>query len=467
MENKKKFVGFFIILFFFAVSCKRKDNVGDGLVPDARSSNIAFTDTLTLLTRTVLEDSIVTSELSYNVLGTSEHGVFDVTHATVSAQYFLPRDNFSFGGATKFDSAVLYVGFLASDNSEGNRSYGDITSPQRFNVHELTGALDATRSYYNNSFINYDALSIASFNGKLNLTDSIPIVLGKSTTKIPPCLRFKLDDTWAKNKLFNAPTTAFSTNADFLNYFKGLAITSESLSTGTGGFVYVNLKTVNKSNASTGAALVVYYNDSQVVSFTVNTSSRRVNTYSHIIPTTPPFSLPQTYANLGNHPNADTGFIQTMGKYKIKIQIPYLYELAQKGKKIAIHRAELVVTPYPNLLTANYYAPSSLRLLQPNATTGRNDFIKDIFYAGSSPLNPYYGGSYNITKNEYRFNFTLYLQELFNDFSGTGNTDKNRGLFLIIPTDNPIAAGQVMIDTRKNVKGDGGIKLNVYYTIQN
>lgn len=465
MENKQRFAGLFLFLFVLiaASSCKRKDNVGNGLVPDANRSNFNFTDTLTLLTRTILEDSIVTSELSYNVLGSSDHDVFNLTHATVSAQYFLPRDNFTFGGATKFDSAVLYVSYLAADNTEGNRSFGDISVPQRFSVHELTDNLEASRNYYNNSFINYSAFALGSFNGVCNLTDSIPVVLGSSTTKIPPSLRFKLDNNWAKTKLFNAPASAFSTNSDFLNYFKGLSIVSEGALSGNGGFVYVNLKSVNKFNAPTGAALVVYYNDSLSVSFQVSNNSRRINTYSHIIPSAPPFSIPQTYAHPSNSPNADTCFIQAMGKYKMKITIPYLYELIKKNKNIAINSAELIVKPYTSSLTTDFYAPTSLRLLQPNATTGRNDFIKDIFFSGSTPINPYYGGSYNIAKNEYRFNFTLYLQELLNDYKATGNTDKNRGLFIIIPTDNPIAASHLIMDTRKG----SGVKLNIYYTIQN
>lgn len=463
MENKLRFAGILILVSLFVVSCKRKDNVGNGLVPESTNSNIVYTDTLTLLTRTILEDSIITSELSYNVLGTSDNNTFNLTHATVSAQYLLPRDNFTFGGATKFDSAVLYLGFLAADNSEGNRSFGDISTAQRFSVHELNSALDATRSYYSNSFINYSPVSVGSWNGILNLKDSIPIILGSKSSKIPPALRFKLDDTWAKSKLFNAPGTAFSTNTDFLNYFKGLAITSEGVLSGNGGFVYVNLKTTNKSNAPTGAALVVYYNDSLSVSFTVGTTSRRITTYNHTLPTPPLTSLPQDYAYPGTHLNADTCFIQSMGKYKMRIQIPYLYELVKKYKNIAINSAELIMKPYGSWLNADFYAPTSLRLLQPNATTGRNDFIKDIFYSGSSPLNPYYGGYYNTTSGEYRFNFTLHLQELINDYKATGSTDKNRGLYLIIPTDNPIAASHVVMDTRKGL----GIKLKLYYTTQN
>ncbi|MCX6189853.1 MAG: DUF4270 family protein [Bacteroidetes bacterium] len=463
MENKLRLLGLLVLVSLCLNSCKRKDNVGNGLAPEASNSNIVYTDTLTLLTRTVLEDSIATSELSYNVLGTSDNSVFNLTHASVSAQYFLPRDNFSFGGATKFDSAVLYVGFLANDNTEGNRSFGDITSPQRFSIHELSEVLESSRSYYNNSFIKYDAFSLGSFNGKINLTDSISIVLGSSSKKIPPCLRFKLDDTWAKNKLFNAPSSAFSTNADFLTYFKGLTIASEGVLGGSGGFVYVNLKPLTKSNANTGAALVVYYNDSLSVSFNVSSSARRLNTYSHSIPSAPPFSIPQTYANPGNSFNADTCFIQSMGKYKMKILIPYLYELVKEHKNIAINSAELVVKPYASTLSTNFYAPSILRLLQPNAVTGRNDFIKDIFYAGTTPLNSFYGGSYNMTTGEYRFNFTLHMQELLNDYKATGSKEKNRGLYLIIPTDNPIAASHVIMDTHKG----SGIKLEIYYTIQN
>jgi hypothetical protein len=461
MENKKILIWISLFVFLFGVSCKRKDNVGKGLVPDANNSSIFYTDTLTLVTRTIAEDSLVTDGLSSNILGTSYNSIFDQSRANVSAQYFLPRDNFSFGGATKFDSAVLYVGFLAPDGTEGNRSFGDINSPQRFTIHELSDALDPTRLYYNNSNINYNSLSIGSWYGKLNMNDSIPIVLGSSSTKIPPCLHFKLDPTWAMNKLFNAPATAFSTNTDFLNYFKGLSIISEAaLNSGSGGFVYVNLKSTNRFGTPIGAALVVYYNDSMSVSFSVTNDARRVNTYVHQITQS---SLPRTYAYVGSLSNTDTCFIQAMGRYKMRIQIPFLDELAKKYNNIAINSAELIVKPYESLLSTDYYAPTSLRLLQPNDSTGRNDFIKDIFYAGTTPINPFYGGTYNSTANEYRFNFTLHAQQLINDFKATGSTAKNRGLYVIIPTDNPIAASHVVLDTRKG----SGIKVKIYYTIQN
>jgi len=460
MENNLKHLSLFIILLIVISSCKRKEAIGNGLVPDAVNSNIVYTDTLTLITRTVIEDSIITSELSNNILGTSNNSLFNLSHANVSAQYFLPRDNFSFGGATKFDSAVLYVGFLAADGTEGNRSFGDMSSQQRFTIHELNSVLDPARSYYNTSFIDYNAVTLGAFNGKLNLTDSITIKRGSQTSKIPPCLRFKLDDNWAKAKIFNAPATAFSTNGDFLNYFKGLSIISEGALTGSGGFVYVNLKTLNKFSIPTGSALVVYYNDSLSTSFTVTSSARRVNTYNHSIPTS---SVPQTYAHPANSPNADSCFIQAMGRYKTKIEIPYLFELAKKHNNIAINSAELIVKPYTTNLTADYYAPTSLRLLQPNATDGKNDFIRDILFLGNGPANPFYGGYYNVNTNEYKFNFRLHLQELLNDYKATGSTAKNRGLYLIIPTDNPIAASHVMLDTRKG----SGIKVKIYYTIQN
>ena len=261
--------------------------------------------------------------------------------------------------------------------------------------------------------------------------------------------------------MFNAPASVFSTNGDFLNYFKGLAISSEAaLPTGKGGFVYVNLKSTNRFNVPIGAALVVYYNDSLSVSFPVANSSRRVNTYVHDITNA---SVPRTYAYTGSLSNPDTCFIQSMGRYKMKIEIPYLYELAKKYNNIAINRAELILKPYASQLSADYYAPPSLRLLQPNETTGRNDFIKDIFFTGATPLNPFYGGNYNISANEYRFNFTFHAQELFNDFKATGSTAKNRGLYVIIPTDNPIAASHVVMDTRKG----SGIQVKIYYTIQN
>ncbi len=461
MGNK---VPVYLLVFFVVVtvfSCKRADNVGNGLLPDANNSSVFYTDTLTLLTRTIREDSLVTSELTSNILGTCNDPVFGITRSNVFAQYHLPKVNFSFPTPFKFDSAVLYIGFLAKDKTEGLRSYGDITAPQRFTIHEVTDDIDPARYYYSYSNIGYDAKSIGSFNGVMNMDDSISLTLGSTSGKVVPSLRFKLDKDWVTSKIINAPSSAMVTNADFVKYLKGLAIISEgALSSGQGGFAYVNLTNLNNFNVETGAGLVIYYNDSLAVKFNcdkISGASRRVNTYFH---DTVQASVPRTY--MAYYANPDTCFIQSMGMYKLYIQVPHMFDLARKGR-VAIHNAELILTPYPNGVTPAFYAPLNLRLLQPNSVSYKNDFIKDIYYSGNTPLNPFYGGSYNSTTNTYHFNCTRYLQDLFNQYAAGGKPDINRGLFVIIPTDNPVSAGRLILDTRKQ----NGIQFKVHYTIQN
>src|SRR5207248_1785564 len=140
---------------------------------------------------------------------------------------------------------------------------------------------------------------------------------------------------------------------------KGLAITSESaFNPGNGGFVYVNPTQTNFLGNPTGAGLVIYYNDSLSVTFPVNrnnngSSSRRVNTYYHVTTQT---TVPHTYAYTSSLSNTDTCFIQAMGRYKMMIKIPYLYELAGKHH-IAVNSAELIVKPYTNSISSQYYAP--------------------------------------------------------------------------------------------------------------
>jgi hypothetical protein len=451
---------FFLLLLTSFLSCKRKDNTGNGLVPDASRAGLFYTDTLTLLTRTVAEDSLITSELTYNILGASNDPVFDQSRANVFLQYLLPRDNFSFSGVTKFDSAVLYLNYMT--DAEGTPYYGSLSLPQRFTVHEMQDGFDPTRMYYSNSFINYNAASIGTYYGPIRLKDSITIKSGSTTRLMGPALAIKLDDNWVKSKLILAPGPSLSSNSAFLNYLKGLAVISESaFNPGEGGFFYVNSTSTDYLGGASGAGLVIYYNDSLSVTLPVNkngtSASRRLNTFYH--PVTQP-SVPRTYAYTGSLSNTDTAFIQAMGRYKLWIRIPYLSDLA-KDQNIAVNSAELVLKPYPSGVSATYYAPPKLRLLQPDSN-GRNDFIKDLFYSGNTPLNPYYGGTYNSTTNEYHFNLTMHIQSLLNEYAATGNKSANRGLYVIIPTDNPIAASRLILDTRKGT----GIKFKLYYTVQ-
>ena len=160
--------------------------------------------------------------------------------------------------------------------------------------------------------------------------------------------------------------------------------------------------------------------------------------------------------------NFDTTFLQSMTGAKTRISIPYLFNIVRKNKDnqtipISIAKAELIIRPVAGSYGSTTPLPARLLLLKPDATTGLNASILDAF-------EPFYGGAYNATLNGYKFNITRHIQNLFIDYQRQPyGIDNNKGLFLIIPTDNPIAPSRMMVDTRKRIS-NAGIEFKLYYS---
>ena len=57
---------------------------------------------------------------------------------------------------------------------------------------------------------------------------------------------------------------------------------------------------------------------------------------------------------------------------------------------------------------------------------------------------------------------TREIQSILNDFNFTG-LESNHGFVVSIPSDNPLEASRLVLDSRKNE----GIKLNIKYTVLN
>ncbi len=152
----------------------------------------------------------------------------------------------------------------------------------------------------------------------------------------------------------------------------------------------------------------------------------------------------------------DTTYAQAMGGAKTWIRFPNLFGLVPKnGKKISVGKAELIIRPVAGTYPAAFPLPKRMLVLQPDAITNLNAGIIDL-------LEPFYGGTYDAAKNEYRFNVTRHVQSLFTDYQIKG-VNNNRGLFLSIPTDYPVTPSRIVLDMRKGLK-DAGIEFKLIYT---
>ena len=72
------------------------------------------------------------------------------------------------------------------------------------------------------------------------------------------------------------------------------------------------------------------------------------------------------------------------------------------------------------------------------------------------------GGFFDESEKNYTFMITREIQSILNDFNFTG-LESNHGFVVSIPSDNPLEASRLVLDSRKNE----GIKLNIKYTVLN
>lgn len=431
----------FIIVFSGIVSCKKDYRVGVGLQPKADGIFVFATDTLTLLTKTIREDSVRTDRLSYNALGSYVDPIFGKQQALIYSQINLLRNNISFGGATKLDSAVLCLNIIGP-----SQLYGNASSPQTFKVYELDQAMSPDSNYYTNALINYKLPEVGSWTGVPNPNDTVTELLGSKTFKNLPQLRIKLSPAFA-NKLFTAPASALSDDAAFTSFLKGIAIIPDNptQTAGQGALWYLNLRS-QYSNLS------VYYNDSMRLDFIISGNSARINSYLHDYTGTEPQKQVQAPATS----SFDTSYVQTMGGMKTFISLPTLFDLV-KTKKVAINSAQLTLRPLGGSVSTLTPVPSRLLLVQPDSQL-KNDFIKDQVFEQAI-----YGGSYSSSGGTYTFNLARHLQEVLDAYIKSGS-NINRGLYVLIPSDNPYSTSRLVLDTRKGIV-DQGIKLNVVYTV--
>ncbi len=401
-----------------------------------------YADTFTILTSTIREDSVRTDNLSNNLVGVINDPFFGKYQAQSFFQLNLPQLS-NVINTEKLDSVVLIMQFTSP-----TAYYGDLNSEMSFNVYELSSSMDSTNSTYSNQSVPYNPTAIGTFTGKYKPADSSYIRELGSKVRIAPSISVKLSAAFA-NKIFNANSTDLASQAAFLNLIKGIAIVpSANPVSGTGSIAAFNM-------LGSFSKIRIYYNDSLQSDFKVLTDdSRRFSQYS--------FSgqnaeiIKQKTASKKS--SFDTTFIQSLTGCKTRILIPHLFNIA-KTKSISIAKAEIIIRPLDASYTSAAPLPTRLLLLQPDATTGVNTSLVDLaepFYDG------YYKSVINYYRNEYRFNITRHVQNLFIEYQRKG-ANNNRGFFLIIPTDNPIAPSRLMLDTRKKIP-NAGIEFRLYYS---
>ncbi|HWZ16492.1 MAG TPA: DUF4270 family protein [Mucilaginibacter sp.] len=453
-----------LISLFILNSCKNQGTVGLGLNPSAQL-NGALVDSATILTNTVLDDTVATTGLAKTPLAYFNDPVFGLTESSIASDLNLPSSAAYTPptGTIVIDSARLVLQYA-------DGFYGDSTaSSYTVNVFQLKEKYNSNSTYYNKKQWNYDQnalLGSLTFNSRTHTTIKIyNIIVGKPDTliKAVPQIRIPISTNFVNSNLFSASSTTLANNSLFQNAVKGLYITlDKTKTTGPGGVFMIKSDT-----------LAVYYRanngttiDTNMVKLPITRMAAQVNhTYSATIQA----ELNNTFSSRG------TVYLEGLAGLRAKISFPNLLvnlrnNLLKKDSDIVLNRAELVVTPVAG--SDIPYKPS------PKLTMYRLDLAHQRMPVEDA--NPgdarsggvaVFGGYYNPTLKNYHFIVTAYLQDLLS------NKTVDYGTF-IAPIDTTKTSGAPSLDYSPSIQagsrvvaGGGAnptspyrIKLNIIYT---
>jgi hypothetical protein len=394
-----------LVSLLIASCTKEISPIGTKLLDPVDLLSMGYTDTVQIVAYTIPDDSVYTLNLKYAQVGSMYDPIFGRTNATFYSQVFISSARTRFGTNPVFDSAFLYLPYIAS--------YGDTLSNMKLNVYALTESiLDSVHSYSNRT-VSYnvnDPLGEISFLPKPHDSSYYD---GK---KHAPVLRIPINGVFG-NYVLAADTTSLNTVKAFVEYFKGISIVADAQnSVGKGCIISLDLSTSN-------SYIKMYYHnteDTATYLFNINTNCSHFQNYEH-------YGYADAIPILKQQLEGNTSlgqeflFAQGLGGIKIKIEFPYLKQSFNPQKTI-LNDAQLILGNSSTSAVFTNPTYISLRGVGEAGTTNPTSIVDENEGAD------YFDGTYNKSSNSYRFRITRYVQQLL-----SGKVNDN-GLHLIIPS---------------------------------
>lgn len=406
--------GFFLsAIFFLGVLFSCKDD--GALVPEFNASSLGVLDTIiTVTSSTVYGDSIRTDRVSRSLFGKLNDGTFGLSSSEFYTQFLMPSSSLNTDPLTPedIDSVVL---ILAYDGAYGFSSTQDII------VYELADTLGSNTEYYSDDSIAIKPVILGT--GKISLDPSI-----LSDTGV---VRIRLSDELGKN-IVNPDSGGgeFSTQAEWLNFFKGVKVSAGSIDPiqGDGAIVYFNL-------LDSRTKLNVYFTspgDSSQFSFIVAPEAQRFAHFDH------DHSSTLLEADIDNT-TSESNYLASLGASRIRLSFDDLEQLSADLGIIAINRAELIF-PFEDPVITQYTAPDKTVVIM-RGDEGNWILPTDWTKNGSD----YFGGELDLVSNQYKFNLASTFHEMIN------LGDYERELFLSV-SGNSVVGNRVIMNSGGNTK---------------
>ena len=450
-----------VVMLLHLSACKDPTVTDVGNTLNFQQFNLSHIDTCSVVFSTVADRQVVSSGVTQGVLGSANDIFFGKSYAGIYAQCLLLANPPSFAGCV-LDSVVLVMPYT---NSTGK--YGKCDKPTDILVYQISQDMIPGNTYYTgDAFAVYNQPIGQRLNFIPDLKDSV-YMIDPSYAPVPyygqiPMMRVRLSNAFG-NQLLNANDTNYIAASTFLEYFKGIYVTTNPNKVGD-GFTYLNLSS---------SAINLYYHhaasvpiDTAMFPFQISSYGVTVNHFDHYYGNT----LVQGALNNSNpSPAGDkVSYIQGGGGVRVKMTLPYLNNLKNLPKgPIGITKAELII-PIPDTLLSDpsFPPPGAISLLRVDDTLAI-DQLNDNQYSNVSGSSGFGFLTTRLDNNGqsylcYVFNITLYVQRVLN-----GYYSNNNGYYLSFSTASAISRAILLNDKTDLTKLSKYSQLKITYTYTN
>jgi hypothetical protein len=428
--------GVFLVLFLHA--CSEPDEIGLGLIGGRATYN--STDTLSLLARSSAGGVVPTNLSRNNVLGVMQDPEFGKVRASLYTQFRLPQNDLSLGEDPRLDSMTLMFGYTG-------KYYGQVEMFQHLRVYELSEGLPEADSLFSDLSLARYPEPIAERLLRPAPTDSVPI----DTIMTAPHFQVRLSDAFGQKFIDANGTPAFENVPNFLDYFKGLYITVDEDIEEFGSIFSLDMY-------SFYTKLSLFYRKtpedtlSTRFDFYINEFTQRANYFEGFGGEgINPLLLSQLQGEDPYAAGDSLLFVQSMGRVRAHIQMPYLKDLSEMAN-VTINQARLIL-PAADGFATEMFPEAERLLLQRFAEDGTVSQLPDIFLGEN-----YFGGTWDPARRQYVFNVTQYLQEVMDGRIG----DHGLALSVRFPSEN---AQRVVLNGPAHP--DRPMRLEIIYTVFN
>ncbi len=446
-------------------SCNNTIPVGPEILPDGDGNGNFFTDTTTIYSTTVREDSLRSDKLFLSQLGQTNDPIFGLSKSSLLMGFRVPNGSvspaiFDTVGDYTLDSIVLALSV--------NLAYGDTTDNMGFKVYKLPSPLNDEEVYFSNIDFAQGMVEVGE------ISNYVPEVLGNSYSEdttyedLGHQLRIKLNPFFGQSIINILETDIIGSNELLKQFLAGLIVVPNS---DPGSMLeldmVVSTATTDREVALADSRLQLYYKnrvDSSLnIIFPASVLSLGVSKFEHDYSG----SNVETALNL-NNPNGDeVNYIQGLAGVKTKVELPFLSNYGN----IAIRKAELVVTQILDGYEETYSPPERLFAVK-IGENGENENTSDFLLFPSA-----HSGGFGETKTllngdevmEYRINISDQIHRLiFNQadyicFYITLYGDQDTEVTTVNSSD--LIPDRIVIGGGRNTSSEHKLKLDLSYTI--